>query len=75
MTELKVLMASWPDEDGLVAEIWRGDSCLGDIRWRQSQLFVNLCRSDGRSDDIELDELLDAFARARARLQEPPLDS
>lgn len=72
MSDLEVLMASWPDEDELVAEIWRGDSYVGDVRRRRSQLLVNLRPSEGRSDDIDLDELLDALAHARARLQGSP---
>lgn len=72
MGELEVLMASWPDEDDLVAEIWRGDSYVGDVRRRQSRLLVNLYPTDGSSDDIELGELLEAFARARSRLESPP---
>ena len=66
--ELNVVFASWPDEDEIVAEIWCGDSYVGDVRRRPNGLTVTIRPSDGLVDGLALEDLQGALEIARGRL-------
>lgn len=67
--ELRVLFASWPDEEFLVAELWAGDAYVGDVRrGGHGRLFVALRPTDGSVDGIALGGLEAALASIRQRL-------
>jgi len=68
--ELTVQIASVPDRDGLVAEIWHGDVMVAEINQGQGRsLRVELYPSPRDAHwDFDLDDLIGALAEARRRL-------
>jgi len=66
---LRVVLASWPDEDELVAEIWSGEDYLGDVRRRDGGFVASLRPTSGSSPLLRLEDLETAFSLARARLE------
>ena len=66
--EIRVVFASWPDEEDLVAEVWSGDSYVGDVRRRPNGLMVTIRPSGGFVDGLDLAGLQGALDLARDRL-------
>ena len=64
MSALRVVLASWPDEDELVAEIWSGDDYVGDVRRCGTGLRLTVTPSQ-ESSGLDLDEFLEVLAAAR----------
>lgn len=64
-----VELASVPDRDDLVAEIWVGTELLGEIRFDDGALRVQIYpRPDAEPWDISLDELTSALHLARQKM-------
>ncbi len=67
--QLRVLYASWPDEEFLVAEIWMGEAYLGDVRRdREDNLLVSLRPSGGNLEGIPLEQFESALVAINERL-------
>lgn len=67
--QLRVLYASWPDEEFLVAEIWMGEAYLGDVRRdREDNLVVSLRPTGGNLEGIPLEQLEAALSAINKRL-------
>ncbi len=69
MSKLSVLLASWPDEDDLVAEIWLGDQYVADVKADGDVFVVTLCPT--KAVQVELDDLKEALETACRRLRPP----
>lgn len=69
MTQLQVLLASWPDYDDLVAEIWRGNQYVADVK-ADGDGFVVTFRSNEEAVPVQLDlhDLKQALDEARRAL-------
>ena len=65
---LEVIIASWPEEPELVAEIWSGSEYVADVRRRQNGLVVSLGRATGDATEVRLSSLQDALTVAQRRL-------
>lgn len=70
MNDLRVLLASWPDVDDLVAEIWRGDQYVADVK-ADGEAFLVTFRSATNSAPVQVDleDLKNALDQARRSLQ------
>jgi hypothetical protein len=74
MTELKpptltIELASVPDRDALVAEIWLGATLIAEVRREARVLLVQLYPSPtGLPFDVPYEELVAALMTAKARL-------
>lgn len=70
MTDLRVQVTSWPDLDDLVAEIWRGDQYVADVK-ADGGTFVVTFRSseDAAPVQVDLEDLKRALDQARRSLQ------
>lgn len=66
MTELSVQLASWPERDELVAEIWRGDEYIADATVEPHGVLVTF-RAVAGQDGITVDlvDLMAALEKAR----------
>jgi hypothetical protein len=71
MRDLRVQLASWPDMDDLVAEIWLGDQYVADVK-ADGDTFVVTFRSPGDAVPIqvELNDLKQALDEARRALDD-----
>lgn len=71
MSDLRVELASWPDLDDLVAEIWRGDQYVGDVKVDGDGFVVTFRSSEGGVPvQVGLEDLkqaLDEACRALGR--------
>lgn len=66
---LTIELASVPDRDDLVAEIWLGTAQLAEVRQEEQALRVQLYPSEnGRPFDLPLEDLVAALVMAKARL-------
>jgi len=65
MNNLSVQLASWPDLDELVAEIWQGDQYIADVK-ADGDTFVVTFRSSGEvlPIQVEIEELRRALEQA-----------
>lgn len=70
MNDLCVQLTSWPDVDDLVAEIWRGDQYVADVR-ADGDAFLVTFRSaeDVAPLQVDLEDLTHALDQARRSLQ------
>lgn len=68
--KLSVQIASVPDREGVVAEIWMGDEMIGEVQGSDEGEFVLeiYARADGCPWRLSLDDWLDALAEAREQL-------
>lgn len=70
MSDLRVQLASWPDTDDLVAEIWRGDQYVGDVRADGESVLVTFrSGEDAAPVQVELEDLKRALDEARRALE------
>lgn len=63
---LRIVYASWPDDDDLVAEITTQEAYVGEVRRRGSGLFLHL--SGEVPSPVPLGDLELAIAEIRQRL-------
>ena len=70
MTTISITIASVPDREGLVAELWLGDEQLGEVsKDAQGDFRVELYPARaGTPWNVRLRELVDALGEAKARL-------
>ncbi len=69
-SKLSVLLASWPDEDDLVAEIWLGDQYVADVKVDGDVFVVTLCPTE--VVQVMVDDLKEALEAACRRLRPAP---
>ena len=71
MSELRVQLASWPDVDGLVAELWRGNQYVADVM-RDGTTFLVTFRSSTPAApvQVELEDLKRVLEQARRSLEQ-----
>lgn len=69
MSELRVQLASWLDLDDLVAEVWRDDQYVADVKPDGAGFLVTF-RSSGTGIPVEVDmnDLIEALNQARDSL-------
>lgn len=70
--KLKVQIASVPDRDNLVAEIWVGDQQLAEVSQETGTLKIEIYQRTGEARgiwEIEFDELVNALQEARNKLR------
>lgn len=65
---LTVVLASWPDEDHLVAEIWSGDTYVGDVRQRPAGFVAVFAPGANATPEVSLSCLIDALKEAGVKL-------
>jgi hypothetical protein len=70
MTNISITIASPPDRDDLVAELWLGDNQIGEVsRDTKDALWVELYPAlNNEPWRLHLDDLTTALARAKERL-------
>lgn len=69
ISKIEIILASLPDRENMVAELWVEKSQLAEIQIEGSDLRVELyARRDGASWSIEYPVLLDALEKAARRL-------
>lgn len=69
MSDLRVQLASWPELEDLVAEIWRGDQYVADVKIDGDTLMVTFRTSaDAVPVQVELEALKQALDEARRSL-------
>jgi|JI102314A1RNA_FD_contig_21_16220032_length_331_multi_3_in_0_out_0_1 hypothetical protein len=67
----EIILASVPDRDDLVAEIWRGDSQFAEVRREEERFFVELYPNPKDLAWIfEHSELIEALNAAERRLRD-----
>ena len=80
-SKFSVEVASVPDREGVVAEVWLGDQLLAELRLEAEVVRIQLYSPNGSPDgppdgaphwDVPCDELLAALQTARARLVAGP---
>jgi hypothetical protein len=70
-TEFKIEVTSVPHHDDLVAELWRGDEQVAQLRRLGMGARVQLYpQRSGAAWDFELSDFLSALEQARTRLDE-----
>jgi hypothetical protein len=69
MSGLRVVLASWPDEDELVAEIWSGDDYVGDVRRRGARLRLTLAPAPSAGEGLDLGDFLAVLAAAQRHFE------
>jgi len=71
MTDLRVQVTSWPSLEDLVAEIWRGDQYVADVK-ADGDTFVVTFRSseDAAPVQVDLEDLKRALDQARRSLKQ-----
>ena len=75
MTELKpptltIELASVPDREELVAEIWLGTALIAEVRQEERMLRVQLYLSEtGHPFDVPYEDLVASLMTAKARLR------
>lgn len=67
-TKWIIELASLPDRDEVVAEVWHGDEQLAEVRREVEATRVTLFLAQGGAWDFDLDELMSVLQRAKARL-------
>lgn len=65
MSAFRVVLASWPDEDELVAEIWSGDRYVGDVRRRGARSLLTLASAVDADEALDLGDFLGVLAAAQ----------
>lgn len=67
---LEVVLASVPDREDLVAELWFGNSQLGEVRIDGDRLVVDIFANPNASVwTLEYSDLIDLLTAAKHRLQ------
>jgi len=67
---LTIELASVPDRDDLVAELWQGTALIAEVRWEEQMLRVQLYPSEaGHPFDVPYEDLVAALLTAKARLR------
>jgi hypothetical protein len=68
VTGIDVVIASSPDRDDLVAELWQENEMLAEVASASGRMTVELFpRRDGQAWNLDLDELERALKAARLR--------
>jgi hypothetical protein len=68
---LTIQIASLPDRDDVVAEIWAGKDQLAEVRAQGNAVRVILFPSPGEGSwDLSLDDLVESLRIANARLSQ-----
>ena len=69
MSELKILVATVPDRDEPVTEIWCGSELWAELRAENGRQIIEIYpRSDDDRWSFDLDLLLDALRQASTRI-------
>lgn len=69
MSQISITIASVPDREDPVAELWYGDEMWGEVRHERGNFQLELYpRPNGGSWNFDLQRVLDTFQDARARL-------
>jgi hypothetical protein len=66
MNKIKVEIASVPDRENLVAEIWYNESLIAEVNLEQKDLNIEFYTSHGQV--LPFDELLEALIKAKDNL-------
>lgn len=69
MSKLSYQLASWPEEEVVVAEILLGDEDVGYVARRGQTLELTLYRVPGEHLTVELEDMEEVLAAIRQRLQ------
>ena len=75
MSKLSYQLASWPEEEVVVAEILLGDKDVGHVARHGKTLELTLYREPGEQLTVELDDMEEILAAIRQRLQRPRQES
>ncbi len=68
--KIKIELASVPDREGLVAELWLDQSMLAELRKESGRIWLQLyAKDDGKPWDIEAQGLIDAVNNATMQLK------
>lgn len=71
MSNLRVQLTSWPDLDNLIAEIWRGDQYVADVKIDGGSFLVTFRSSENAAPvQVDLDDLKSALDEACRSLQQ-----
>ena len=69
VSELKIIVATVPDRDEPVTEIWSGSELWAELRAETGRRMIEIYpRSDGDRWSFDLDLLLDALQKASTRI-------
>lgn len=68
MNKIRIEIASVPDRENLVAEIWFNESLIAEINQEQNDLKIEFYASKNQS--LPFDELLEALIKAKDKLIE-----
>jgi hypothetical protein len=69
MKKLSYQLASWPDEDVVVAEIYLGDKDIGHVARHGEKLELILYQEPGGHVTVDLEDMQQVLAAIRARLR------
>jgi len=69
MSRLSYQLASWPDEEVVVAEIMFGDEDIGHVVRHGEKLELTIYREPGRHLTVDLEDLETVLAAIRQRLR------
>ena len=65
---LRVVVASVPDREGLVGEVWAGDEQVGEVSLRNGKPLLEICcRRNGQPRALDYKEFTAAIAEADER--------
>jgi hypothetical protein len=75
-TKIEIVIASLPDRDNLVAELWCENKQLGELSQEHENLILELYPNSSQNSWIfRLDEILEVLEQAKYKLLDSPNDS